>query len=206
MRNILYLGACGAVLAFAGACRQEEEMPPPPKNLPTQVIANFTLTETAGEHPAWKLTAKKAEIYEDANEARVFDVRTDFYEEGVYSSTLTAREGRVGLLRHDMTARGDVVVVSRKDGAVLKTEELNWNPDQNRIYSDADCTLERGPSIMRGRGFTATPGLESFTTHQLNADIREKELQGLDETHGSALKNAGPQGEKPAGGKKSGAP
>jgi len=164
------------------ACRYgEEELPPPPKNMPTQVIDNFTLTETEAENVAWRLKADRADVYDYANEARVFVVHVDFYEDGVYSSTLTAREGTVDLLRHSMTARGNVVLVSRKDGAVLKTEELSWDADGHRIYSESYCTLERGRSVIRGQGFTATPGLESFTTHELDADILEKEMTGLDD-------------------------
>jgi LPS export ABC transporter protein LptC len=161
-------------------CRSEEELRPPDKNMPTQVIDDFTLTETEGEKVAWRLKAVRADIYDYANEARVFDVQVDFYEDGVYSSTLTSREGTVDMLRHDMQARGNVVLVSRKDGAVLKTEELNWDADAGKIYSDAYCTLERGRSVIRGQGFNATPGLESFSTHRLDADILEKEMSGLD--------------------------
>ena len=128
--------AAGALLLVPG-CRQEEELPAPPaKNMPTQVIDNFTLTETSGEHVSWRLRAKRADIYEDANEARIYDVNVDFYEEGVYSSNLTSREGTVDMLRHNMQARGNVVLVSRKDGAILKTEVLNWDADGSRIYSD----------------------------------------------------------------------
>jgi LPS export ABC transporter protein LptC len=164
------------------ACREaEEELPPPSKSLPTQVIDNFTLTETDAENVAWRLKADRADVYDYAHEARVFDVHVDFYEEGVYSSTLTAREGTVDLLQHSMTARGDVVLVSRKDGAVLKTEELSWDADGHRIYSESYATLERGRSVIRGRGFTATPGLESFSTHELDADFREEEMKGLED-------------------------
>ncbi len=169
-----------AAWAAVGCRESDEELPPPAKNIPTQVIDNFTLTETEGENVSWRLKAKRADIYDYANEAKVFGVYVDFYEEGVYSSTLTSREGKVDLLRHSMQARGNVVLVSRKDGAVLKTEELNWDADSGRIYSDAHCTLERGHSVIRGEGFNATPGLESFSTHQLDADILEKEMSGLE--------------------------
>lgn len=171
--------AIAAAWAMSG-CREDEELPPPPKNMPTQVIDDFTLTETDGEYISWRLKADRADIYDYTNEAKVFVVHVDFYEEGEYSSTLTAREGTIDLLRHNMEARGDVVLVSRKDGAVLKTEELNWDSDEGRIYSDAYCTLERGRSVIRGQGFKATPGLESFSTHELDADIRDKEMHGLD--------------------------
>jgi hypothetical protein len=125
----------------------------------------------------------------------------DFYEDGEYSSTLTAKEGTVDLLRHSMTARGDVVLVSRKDGAVLKTEELSWDADGHRIFSEAYCTLERGHSIIRGQGFTATPGLESFTTHELDADIIPKEMEGL-ESRRKELDDDSDKGEKPASGER----
>lgn len=180
--SLIMLAVVGSIIATyaVNGCRSEEELKPPDKNLPTQVIDDFTLTETDGEKIAWRLKAVRADIYDYANEARVFDVQVDFYEDGVYSSTLTSREGTVDMLRHDMQARGDVVLVSRKDGAVLKTEELNWNADAGRIYSDAYCTLERGRSVIRGQGFNATPGLESFSTHRLDADILEKEMSGLE--------------------------
>ena len=168
-----------AAWATSGCHDGDEELPSPPKNMPTQVIDNFTLTEMDGEYVSWRLKAERADIYDYANEAKVFDVHVDFYEEGTYSSTLTSREGTIDMLRHNMQARGDVVLVSRKDGAVLKTEELNWDADANRIYSDAYCTLERGHSIIRGQGFRATPGLESFSTHELDADILDKEMRGL---------------------------
>ncbi len=168
-----------ALMAAAVGCRPEDEPgAPPPTNLPSQVIDNFTLTETAGEKVSWRLKAVRADIYEDANEAKVFDVHVDFYEDGVYSSTLTSREGTVDMLRHNMTARGNVVLVSRKDGAVLKTEVLNWDAQRGRVYSDAPCELTRGKTVMRGKGFTATPGLDSFTTHELNADIQPAETKG----------------------------
>ena len=189
------------VIAAAWAtsgCREDEELPPPPKNMPTQVIDDFTLTETDGEHISWRLKADLADIYDYTNEAKVFVVHVDFYEEGEYSSTLTSREGTIDLLRHNMEARGDVVLVSRKDGAVLKTEELNWDSEEGRIYSDAYCTLERGRSVIRGQGFKATPGLESFSTHELDADILDKEMRGLD----AGRKFGAGTGEKPTGGPK----
>lgn len=197
------LGSAAVIVALGAAngCRQEEEVPAlPAKNLPTQVIDDFTLTETAGEYVSWRLKAKRADIYEDSNEARIYDVNVDFYEEGVYSSTLTSREGRVDTLRHNMQARGNVILVSRKDGAVLKTEELNWDADGSRIYSDKYCVLERGKSIIRGQGFNATPGLDSFSTHQLNADVRESEMKGMDphRPKGSAAPTAGKTAEKGA--------
>ena len=116
----------------------------------------------------------------------------------VATSTLTSREGTIDLLRHNMQARGDVVLVSRKDGAVLKTEELNWDSDEGRIYSDAYCTLERGRSVIRGQGFKATPGLESFSTHELNADILDKEMHDL----GADRKFGAGTGEEKGGGPK----
>lgn len=186
-----------ATWAMSG-CREDEELPPPPKNMPTQVIDDFTLTETDGEYISWRLKADRADIYDYANEAKIFVVYVDFYEEGEYSSTLTAREGTIDLLRHNMEARGDVVLVSRKDGAVLKTEKLNWDSEEGRIYSDAYCTLERGRSVIRGQGFKATPGLESFSTHELDADILDKEMRGLD----AGRKLGAGTGEKPGGGPK----
>ena len=181
-------------IATTITCRSDEPMREQPKGLPSQVIDNFTLTETSGENASWRLTATRADIYSDQHEARVFGVRVDFYEDGLYTSTLTSREGTVDTLRHNMVARGNVVLVSKKDGAVLKTEELRWDAEATKVASDTYFTLERGKSIIRGQGFTATPGLESFTTTKFNADIHDKEMKDVGRDDRSGTSKSSPKG------------
>jgi LPS export ABC transporter protein LptC len=164
------------VMTFLGCERGTGNLEPPDEDLPDQVIQDFVLIETDGEDVVWKLYADKAEIFESRNEAVIYEVRIDFYEEGEYASTLTSDTGVVDTLRNDMTARGHVVLNSKKENAVLRTEELSWNAETQLITSDYEATLEKGDSVIIGQGFEASPGLSRFKTEEMVAEIDRDEL------------------------------
>jgi LPS export ABC transporter protein LptC len=170
------------ILSAETGCRRDDaSLSPPLENVPDQVIEDFFLIETEGEEVAWKLTAKRAEIYNDENRAEITVVKVDFYEEGEYSSTLTSDTGEIDTITNDMVARGHVVVNSMKEGAVLKTEELMWQSHTGLIVSDYPVTMERGEGIIKGEGFTATPGLSEFKTTNMEAILPEDDLEEMED-------------------------
>jgi LPS export ABC transporter protein LptC len=164
------------VMTLLGCDRGTGNLEPPDEDLPDQVIQDFVLIETDGEDVVWKLYADKAEIFESRNEAVIYEVRIDFYEEGEYASTLTSDTGVVDTLRNDMTARGHVVLNSKKENAVLRTEELRWDAETQLITSNYEATLEKGDSVIIGQGFEASPGLSRFKTEEMVAEIDRDEL------------------------------
>jgi LPS export ABC transporter protein LptC len=184
MRFATSIILAGLVIAFLGCERGSGNLEPPDENLPDQVITDFVLIENDGEDVVWKLYADKAEVYESRNEAVIYEVRIDFYEEGEYASTLTSDTGTVDTLRNNMTARGNVVLNSKKENAVLKTEELSWNAETQLITSDYEATLEKGDSVIVGQGFEASPGLSRFKTDEMVAEIDREELVGREKDAG----------------------
>jgi LPS export ABC transporter protein LptC len=189
MRYASLIAVVGILFALIGCERGTGNLEPPEEDLPDQIIQDFVLIETDGEDIVWKLYADKAEIFESRNEAIIYVVRIDFYEEGEYASTLTSDTGTVDTLRNDMTARGNVVLNSKKENAVLKTEELKWNAQTQLITSDYEATLEKGDSVIIGQGFEASPGLSRFKTKEMVAEIDREELAGREES------TAGGEGE-----------
>lgn len=163
--------------ALVGCEHGTGNLEPPEEDLPDQIIKDFVLIETDGEDVVWKLYADRAEIFESRNEAVIYEVRIDFYEDGEYASTLTSDTGTVDTLRNDMTARGNVVLTSKKENAVLKTEELKWDAQTQLITSDYKATLEKGDTVIIGQGFEASPGLSKFKTKEMVAEIDREELE-----------------------------
>ena len=179
--TLLLICVSFSVIAETGCRRGETSLSPPLENVPDQVIEDFFLIETEGEEVVWKLTAKRAEIYNDEHKAEITIVKVDFYEEGEYTSTLTSDTGEIDTITNDMVARGHVVVNSMKEGAVLKTEELMWQSHTGLIVSDYPVTLERGDGIIKGQGFTATPGLSEFRTTNMEAVLPEDDLEEVED-------------------------
>lgn len=166
---------------LVGCSGREGNIEPSGETLPDQVIQDFVLVETSGEMVTWKLYADRAEIFDAKNEAVIYGVRVDFYEEGEYASTLTSDTGTIDTLRNDMVARGNVVINSKKEGAVLKTEELRWDSKTQLITSDYEATLEKGDTVIIGQGFEASPGLSRFKTKEMVAEIDRGDLPGAGE-------------------------
>jgi len=184
MKLSIVIAIFAGVIALLGCERGTGNLEPPDEDLPDQVIQDFVLIETDGEDVVWKLYADKAEIFESRNEAVIYEVRIDFYEEGEYASTLTSDTGVVDTLRNDMTARGHVVLNSEKENAVLRTEELSWNAETQLITSDHEATLEKGDTVIIGQGFEASPGLSRFKTEEMVGEIDRDELAREEEENG----------------------
>ena len=169
-------------VSLPGCRRDDGSLSPPLENVPDQIIEEFFLIETEGEEVVWKLTAERAEIYNDEHRAEITEVKIDFYEEGEYTSTLTSDTGEIDTITNDMVARGHVVVNSMKEGAVLKTDELMWQSHTGLIVSEYPVTMERGDGIIKGQGFTATPGLSEFKTKDMEAILPEEDFEDFEDS------------------------
>ena len=59
--------------------------------------------------------------------------------------------------------KDDVVVVNEK-GERLSTQELTWNKEKKKIYTDKYVQIETEDAILRGDGFEAD---ERFTRYKI---------------------------------------
>ncbi len=159
----------GAILAIAlsaalAGCGQQRSVGPsvPPGELPDQEVSDFVLTETDGGRLEWKLYARVAQMYEARNLIVVRSVRVDFFDErGARSSELTAREGEINQMSHDMTARGNVVLQTN-EGTRMSTDEMRFDNRSQKIVSDKLVRVERTGDVLSGIGFESEPDLAHF--------------------------------------------
>jgi len=82
-------------------------------------------------------------------------MRVIFYnEDGTERATVTADMGEMDENTDRMLARGSVVLLMHEDGRRIETAELNYDPNQDRIWSDSATvqTLADG-SVTRGTAF-----------------------------------------------------
>ena len=122
------------------------------------------------------LRADTAFMYEDSALMRVKPVRLTIYNErGTVAGVVTSRTGVLNMRTNSMTATGDVVVVSEERGQRIETEEMHFDPNRDRVWSDTPTTLHRDGTVLHGSGFTSNSRL---TDTRLNRP--EGRVEGLE--------------------------
>ncbi|MEW6685668.1 MAG: LPS export ABC transporter periplasmic protein LptC [Candidatus Edwardsbacteria bacterium] len=133
------------------------------KIVPNQQVENFTLAETREGKKNWVLTAKEAKSFEQRKEIELKELRLDFYrgESEEHYSTLTAEKGKVNVQTNDMTAYGNVIVISAK-GEKLETQSLNWLNGPQKIVTEDFIRLTKAEDVVSGQGLEADPDLKNI--------------------------------------------
>ena len=143
------------------ACeRSADDIPPAPRaEGPDQIVQEFTLRESARGSVRWSLRAEVARIYRETHTEldRVFLVFVD--EAGDTMTTIEAERGHRKARSEAVSAMGKVEVVQR-DGTVVLTDSLAWNPETQRITTDAPVEIRQGGDVIRGIGLDADPSLD----------------------------------------------
>ena len=106
------------------------------------------------------LRADTAFMYEDSALVRVRPVNLTLYDEqGAVAGVVTARAGVLNTRTQLMTATGEVIVQSEGRGQRIETEELHFDPNRDRVWSEVATTLHRDGTTLRGTGFTSNTRL-----------------------------------------------
>jgi lipopolysaccharide export system protein LptC len=153
-----------AVLIVIPACDESPRLSslPAAGELPDQEVSDFEATETDLGAVQWKMYARSAATYRARNTVVARGVRIDFYDEkGARASTLTAREGEMNDLSHDMVARGDVVIQTT-EGTRMTTDQLQFLNKRQRIQTESFVRVDRRGDVLTGWGFESDPQLNDF--------------------------------------------
>ncbi|NOT32901.1 MAG: LPS export ABC transporter periplasmic protein LptC [Candidatus Eisenbacteria bacterium] len=150
--------------------------------LPDQEVSDFSVDETDAGAIQWKLYAQSAAIYNARALIAGRVVRVDFFgRDGKRTSTLTADEGELHQVAHDMIARGHVVMQTT-EGTRMTTEELRFDNDSQKIFSDRFVRIERRGNVLTGYGFESDPNLEHYEfKREVKAVVRTQSGGGISE-------------------------
>lgn len=176
------------VTCLTVACEDEPtqvrtaELPAGRPGLPTpdQVVENGEHIITIEGVKKALLNAEQLYFYNDTGKVYGDTIQVNFYDEaGAFVSMLTAKTGEMDQSSQMMIARGDVVVRGRE--SVIRTEELTYDPAQNRISSDQPTDILQRGNQIRGEGVEADPTLTDIKIRGGSAvlitepDVEERE-------------------------------
>lgn len=170
-----------AVVAAAGWGCEEKIRPTvlpeiDPVSLPLQESWNSTVTLSDSGVVKAVIRAGYIRVFEEPRQTLLSEgVVVDFYnEEGVVSSVLTSREGSVNDRTNDLEAWGNVVVVSRTDSSVLKTQRLFWDNRRERVHTPEFVNIVSPTEQIQGTGFEAEQNLKNYRIFSVSGETQAR--------------------------------
>jgi LPS export ABC transporter protein LptC len=158
---------------FSGCGRKSIEVVQETETVPDQAIEQFTATETQSGKVHWILESVYAQIIESRKEAALKAPVIKFFTAGKYTSTLKAEKGHVNMDTFAIYTEGNCLLDTAK-GESLKTTNLRYLPDTQKIVTDEYVTLVKDGSVVNGKGLEATPDLETITIKEQTTEIEGK--------------------------------
>jgi LPS export ABC transporter protein LptC len=148
-------------LALAGTGCSEENTTP---------LAAPELLETGADHVMFRLVqqvsvngiregrveADTAFAYPDSS---LYSLRNPilvlYNEQGVERARVIAKRGRFNYATKEMVAQGEVVLTIPEGNKRVETEELNYDPNGDRIWSDSLTVMREQGTVSEGMGFSS---------------------------------------------------
>lgn len=136
---------------------------------PLREVENLEYYNSERGKVSVKMTADL--VYEFLNGDREFPkgISIEFYDElGNIESTLKANHAYFFKDENKWRGQGNVEVKNIKQNEQLNTEELFWNPKDEKIYTDKFVTIRQQSNVIYGEGLDAKQDLSSYKILNLN--------------------------------------
>ena len=149
--------------SLLAACEQQTEPPVVGEDIATmgadQIMYEVEHFVTGNGIVRGKLVSDTAFMYEDSALVRVRPVDLTLYDEqGAVAGEVTAVSGVLNTRTQIMVATGNVIV-QEIGGDRIETEELHFDPNRDRVWSEVATTIYRDGSVLHGSGFTSNTEL-----------------------------------------------
>lgn len=176
--SFFLLAIFAGIALYAAGCSNDKVEPPKinltsADSIPSQESYNTTVTFSDSGKVKAILTAGRIRIFTKFNYTLIdSNAKVDFYKEGVYSSTLTGRRGKIYDGTKDVEVYDDVKLVST-DGSTLTTNKLLWVNKTQRIKSDEFVHITTKTEDIQGYGFEADQNLKNYVIYKVSGQIQK---------------------------------
>lgn len=147
-----WLHGCMALLATACINTTEE---PPPAGLETvdadEIVYGVSLNMSREGIREAMLAADSMFSWKDSTHARVMGLSLVVFDErGGRRATITADEGRLNRMGNELTASGNAVLSIPEQGREIRTDELHFAPEVDRVWTDVPVLMHEGGCVFEG--------------------------------------------------------
>jgi LPS export ABC transporter protein LptC len=163
-----------AILALFWGLRESRPKPNSPEAFaqgeksPDAVIEKFHLVSTVQGRKRWELFSDTARLYQGQKQAYSDNIYAQYYKDEKLVSTLTADKAVINTETNATQAEGHVELIT-ENGSKLETEKLLWDPDTDRIMTDARVHIYKGMDDITAVGLEADTQLNNI---RFKKDVR----------------------------------
>lgn len=167
--QILAIAAIAAIAVFCHACKNDisvvQSLTSKEKS-PDEKSTQLHLYSTENGQTKYELFFEEIDHYTQPEKyylsTKPFQVDV-FDEEGNRTLTLTADFGINYEVKRMMIAKRNVVIHNWNTGDVIETEQLIWDMNTHRVYSNTQIKqTKKDGSVYIGDGFTSDEKMESY--------------------------------------------
>jgi LPS export ABC transporter protein LptC len=139
------------------------------ENLPIEKIEGAEMLHTENGVLKVKIIATNIKRFEDIQPQLVFSngLEVIFYNDsGSVKSVLKSENAEVDEINKIMTASQSVVLTS-STGKKLETEQLIWDENKNKIYTDKKVVITTDKEVVKGEGFISNPDFTEYSISKI---------------------------------------
>lgn len=140
------------------------------ENQPSQISYNFSVSFLDSNKKKAYLEAYRARIYDKEKQTKLdSNVNVDFFskENGEKVSNLKADSVLIDDKTQNMTAMGNVIVVSDTNKTTITTSILKWNDETRKLTSDKYVKIISPDQEIEGIGFESDEQLKNYTIYKV---------------------------------------
>ncbi|MCX5791114.1 MAG: LPS export ABC transporter periplasmic protein LptC [Elusimicrobia bacterium] len=137
----------------------------PKAGLPVEgasLIESLSIAEADSGASRWRLKARSARMEEKKGVIFFTSPAVKFYDGEKITSEITSMKGEMLMREKEAELNGAVKINAVKDGMRLATERLFYSSARNKIWTQEKITINKGNTVITGRGFTANPDLSEI--------------------------------------------
>ena len=117
-----------------------------------------------------RVVAISIERFQDIQPALIFSDYLEVYfynDSSQLQSTLMADYASIDEDKKIMLAQNNVILINN-DNKKLETDELVWDENKNKIYTDKKVKITTGKEVVYGEGFTSTPDFNQYSITKIH--------------------------------------
>src|SRR5262249_43568831 len=154
----VFLAIC--VLA---ACRQKDAPKIVEYTGPLREAGNVSVLYTEKDRIKVKMQAQKILEFKNGDQEFPEGLYLEFFNDmGVMTSTLKANHAYYFKEQKQWRGRGNVIVKNIQKQQELNTEELFWQPETKKIFTEKFVTIKLESELISGTGLEAAQDLSNY--------------------------------------------
>ncbi|MHC1777320.1 MAG: LPS export ABC transporter periplasmic protein LptC [Lentimicrobium sp.] len=145
---------------------------------PSSYARNVSIAESESGRIKYNLSATLLNRYEssDKGSTTIFPegfkvVFYDSLQPGLVRTEITAEYGEDNEGKRIMEAKSNVIVINHLKGEKLNTEQLIWDKNTRKVYSDKFVTITTPDKIIYGEGMESDEKFERWTIRKPRGEM-----------------------------------